>query len=166
MWGPEDRGRNCWIVGAVVRASHARRFPRRGGEETRDSQELQVGRTGWRERIMRSRGSFQQEVAYCFCIKWWATTFSAALMRKWLEQCTSQLSISFYHLQQMFQGKCVTIRILLGKNGGVKMWSRRAYIRKRKVPKKRDSETSIRKKENSKKKNIERREWTMYFSIY
>ena len=117
-----------------------------GGEETRDSQELQVGRTGWRERIMRSKGSFQQEVAYCFCIKWWATTLSAALMRKWLEQCTSQLSISFYHLQQMFQGKCVTIRILLGKNGGVKMWSRREYIRKRKVPEKRDSETSIKKK--------------------
>ena len=137
-----------------------------GGEETRDSQELQVGRTGWRERIMRSKRSFQQEVAYCFCIKWWATTLSVALMRKLLEQCTSQLSISFYHLQQMFQGKCVTIRILLGKNGGVKMWSRREYIRKRNVPEKRDSETSIKKKENSKKKNIERREWTMYFSIY
>ena len=93
---------------------------RRGGEETKVSWELQVGRMGRGERFMESRGSFQWEVPCCLRIKWWATTLSAALMGKWLEQCNSQLSSSFYHFQQIFQGTSVMMRFWLGKDGGVK----------------------------------------------
>ena len=42
---------------------------RRGGEETKFSWELQVGRIGGGERFMESRGSFQREVACCLRIK-------------------------------------------------------------------------------------------------
>ena len=56
--------------------------PRRGGDETKVSWELQVGRIGRGEKVMESKGSFQREVACCLCIKWWAIALSAALMRK------------------------------------------------------------------------------------
>ena len=56
--------------------------PRRGGEETKVTWELQVGRIGGGERIMEVSGNFQREVAYCLRIKWWATALSTTLMRK------------------------------------------------------------------------------------
>ena len=45
-----------------------------------------------RERVSGHQGSFWSGMACCICIKWWATTLSATLMRKWPEQCKSQLS--------------------------------------------------------------------------
>ena len=55
---------------------------RRGGEETKFSWELQVGRIGGGERFMESRGSFQREVACCLRIKWWVTALSTVFMGK------------------------------------------------------------------------------------
>ena len=104
---------------------------------------------------MWSRGSFQQEVACCLCIKWWAAVLSAAFMRKWPEYCNSQPSNSFYHLSQMFKGTGVARRSLLGKDGGLGSKVEGVY-KKKMVLIERGSDTNIKRKSN--KKNIERRE--------
>ena len=96
-------------------------YPRIGGEETKDFWEVWMRRMGFRERIVVAKGNFQWKFTYCLRIKWLATYLSAALMRKWPEQWNSQLSNSFYHLQQKFKGdKCH--RKSLGK------WARRARM--------------------------------------
>ena len=92
--------------------------PRRGAEETKVSWELQVGRIGRGEKVMESRASSQREVACCLCIKWWAITLLAVLMKKWPKQCNSQISSSFYHFQQMFKGTSVMMRIWLDRDEG------------------------------------------------
>jgi len=56
--------------------------PRRGGDEMKDFEVIQVGNVVCKERISESRGSFQLGVACCLRIKWWAIALSAALMRK------------------------------------------------------------------------------------
>ena len=55
---------------------------RRGGEKTKVSWELWVGRIGRGEKVTENRGSFHREVANSLRIKWWATALSTALMRK------------------------------------------------------------------------------------
>ena len=45
-----------------------------------------------REKVSGHWGSLWYGVACCIYIKWWATALSATLIRKWPEQCKSQLS--------------------------------------------------------------------------
>ena len=117
MWGLKDRVKGCWIVELILEhyMSEEGGYPRIRGKEAKGFKELQVGRIGWGKRIMRSKGNFQQEVTYYLRIKWWTTALLTALMRKWPEQCKSQLSNSFYHLPQMFKRIGVARRTLVGK---------------------------------------------------
>ena len=89
VWVSENQGWS-WRIAVLVWWCHMTKeegCPWRERGESKDSEAFQVGRMIRRKRISDYRGSFQFGINYCLRIKWWATALSAALMRKWPEQC-------------------------------------------------------------------------------
>ena len=147
VWGPRTEE---WIVELLVlllrhHVPEEGIQPRRGGEETKVTWELQVGRIGGGERIMEVRGNFQREVAYCLRIKWWATALSTTLMRKWPKQCNLQISSSFYHLQWKCKGTCVMMRIWLGKDERSRCEKKNGVYKGKEISRKGDPSAILRK---------------------
>ena len=83
---------------------------RMGGEEIRDFWEVQTTRMRCRERIMESREVSNESYPIVSALNDWQQLYQLHWWGKWPKQWNSQLSSSFYHLQQKFKGTSIIVR--------------------------------------------------------